>query len=59
MILSKARGNYYVEDKRFAMLIDSDNISSKYISAIIDEMTKYGTVTYNASICQVEGRIDN
>ena len=46
MILSKARGNYYVEDKRFAMLIDSDNISSKYISAIIDEMTKYGTVTY-------------
>lgn len=35
-----------MEDKRFAMLIDSDNISSKYISAIIDEMTKYGTVTY-------------
>lgn len=35
-----------MEDKRFALLIDSDNISSKYISAIIDEMTKYGTVTY-------------
>ena len=35
-----------MEDKRFALLIDSDNISSKYISVIIDEMTKYGTVTY-------------
>lgn len=35
-----------VEDKKFALLIDSDNISSKYISVIIDEMTKYGTVTY-------------
>lgn len=35
-----------MEDKRFALLIDSDNISYKYISLIIDEMTKYGTVTY-------------
>ena len=35
-----------MEDKKFALLIDSDNISSKYISVIIDEMTKYGTVTY-------------
>lgn len=35
-----------MEDKRFAVLIDSDNISSKYITSIIDEMTKYGVVTY-------------
>lgn len=35
-----------MEDKKFAILIDSDNISSKYISAIMDEMTKYGIVTY-------------
>ena len=35
-----------MEDKRYAVLIDSDNISSKYISSILDEMTKYGVVTY-------------
>ena len=35
-----------MEDKRFAVLIDSDNISSKYITSILDEMTKYGVVTY-------------
>ena len=31
-----------MDDKRYAVLIDSDNISSKYISNILDEMTKYG-----------------
>ena len=35
-----------MEDKRYAVLIDSDNISSKYITSILDEMTKYGVVTY-------------
>lgn len=35
-----------MEDKRFALLIDADNISAKYIAAIIDEMTKYGSITY-------------
>lgn len=35
-----------VDDKRYAVLIDSDNISSKYISDILDEMTKYGVITY-------------
>ncbi len=35
-----------MEDKRYAVLIDSDNISSKYIVSILDEMTKYGVVTY-------------
>lgn len=35
-----------MEDKRFAILIDTDNISAKYISAIMDEMTKHGIVTY-------------
>lgn len=35
-----------MEDKRYAVLIDSDNISSKYISSILDEMTKYGVITY-------------
>lgn len=35
-----------MEDKRYAVLIDSDNISAKYITAILDEMTKYGVITY-------------
>ncbi len=35
-----------MEDKRYAILIDSDNISAKYITAILDEMTKYGIITY-------------
>ena len=35
-----------MEDKRFAILFDTDNISAKYISAIMDEMTKHGIVTY-------------
>lgn len=35
-----------MEDKRYAVLIDSDNVSAKYITAILDEMTKYGVITY-------------
>lgn len=35
-----------MEEKRYAVLIDSDNISSKYIVSILDEMTKYGVITY-------------
>ena len=35
-----------MDDKRYAILIDTDNISAKYISAIMDEMTKHGIVTY-------------
>jgi len=34
-----------MEEKRFAVLIDSENISAKYISSILGEMTKYGAVT--------------
>lgn len=35
-----------MENNKFALLIDSDNISAKYISAVLDEMTKYGVTTY-------------
>ena len=35
-----------MDDLRYAVLIDSDNISAKYIRYILDEMTKYGAVTY-------------
>ena len=33
-------------DKRFALLIDADNVSSKYIKPILDELSKYVTITY-------------
>lgn len=35
-----------VEDKRFAVLIDADNVSSKYVNIIFDEITDYGVATY-------------
>lgn len=35
-----------MSDKKFAVLIDSDNISAKYITSILDEMTRYGVITY-------------
>jgi len=31
---------------KIAILIDSDNIASKYIKHILDELAKYGTATY-------------
>ena len=31
-----------MEDLRFAILIDGDNISARYIAGILDEMTSYG-----------------
>ena len=34
-----------MEDKRFALLIDSDNVSAEYVQKILDELTKYGIVT--------------
>lgn len=34
------------KDAKFALLIDADNISSKYVDAIVEETTKYGTCTY-------------
>ncbi len=33
-------------DKRIALLIDADNVSAKYIDSILDELSKYGNVTY-------------
>ena len=35
-----------MENQKYALLIDSDNISHKYISCILDEMSKYGVTTY-------------
>ena len=33
-------------ERRFAVLIDADNVSAKYIKPILDELSKYGNVTY-------------
>lgn len=35
-----------MDDKRFALLIDSDNISASYINNILDELSQYGIVSY-------------
>lgn len=34
------------EDRKLALLIDSDNVSSKYLNGIFDELSQYGTITY-------------
>ena len=33
-------------EERFALLIDADNVSAKYIKPILDELSNYGNVTY-------------
>ena len=35
-----------MDDKKFAILIDGDNINNKYLKIIIDEVAKEGTITY-------------
>lgn len=35
-----------IEEKRFAVLIDADNVSAKYIKYILDEISNYGVATY-------------
>ncbi len=35
-----------MEEKNFALLIDADNTSSKYIKTIVDEITNMGITTY-------------
>lgn len=38
--------NIVKEEKRFAILIDAENISAKYVKYIMDEISGYGVVTY-------------
>lgn len=33
-------------EEKFALLIDADNVSAKYIKPILDELSRYGNVTY-------------
>lgn len=34
------------EDRRYAVLIDADNVSDKYVKIILDELSNYGVATY-------------
>ena len=34
------------EDRRYAVLIDADNVSDKYVKIILDEISNYGVATY-------------
>ncbi len=36
---------YFMDDINIAMLIDADNVSSKYIPGILSELSKYGKIT--------------
>ena len=42
----KRHGEVVMEEKRYALLIDADNISKKYIKCMLNEISKYGIVTY-------------
>lgn len=35
-----------LQEKRFAVLIDADNVSAKYIKYILDEISNYGVATF-------------
>ncbi len=35
-----------IDEKRFAVLIDADNVSAKYVKYILDEISNYGVATY-------------
>ena len=34
------------KEKRYAVLIDADNVAAKYTKYILDEVSNYGIVTY-------------
>ena len=36
----------WMDEKCYALLIDADNISAKYIKPILTELSKYGVITY-------------
>ena len=36
-----------MQEQCYALLIDADNVSAKYIKPILTELSKYGIITYN------------
>lgn len=43
------------DEKRFAVLIDADNIAPKYINSILNEISNKGTITYKRVYCDWTG----
>ena len=43
------------EEKRFAVLIDADNIAPKYVTSILNEISNKGTITYKRVYCDWTG----
>ena len=37
-----------MEEQCYALLIDADNVSAKYIKPILTELSKYGIITYSS-----------
>ena len=35
-----------MDEMKFAVLIDSENVSYKYVKAMFEELSKYGIATY-------------
>jgi uncharacterized LabA/DUF88 family protein len=46
MKVKNRKDSIMVDEKRFAVLIDADNVSAKYIKYILDEISNYGVATY-------------
>ncbi len=44
------------DEKRFAILIDADNIAPKYITSILNEISDKGTITYKRVYCDWTGQ---
>lgn len=45
------------DEKRFAILIDADNIAPKYINSILNEISDKGTITYKRVYCDWTGQM--
>ncbi len=43
------------EEKRFAVLIDADNIAPKYVNSILNEISDKGTITFKRVYCDWTG----
>ena len=52
------RTRWTMDGQCFALLIDADNVSAKYIKPILTELSKYGNITYKKEFMEI-GRIRN
>ena len=43
-----------MQEQCYALLIDADNVSAKYIKPILTELSKYGIITYKKNIRRLD-----